>query len=123
MIQNYSDEENNGHFIELWSQELKHNFYDTAICIATTFEGVAPFEFLQTRAQQILTANPWLAARLRTNPKTEQASLWFSNKTPSLSPFFEHIEINQVCTSGSNINALIGEAYAIPRSRYAVFFT
>jgi hypothetical protein len=88
MKQSFSAAKGDGHFLSLLPQEVNHNMYDAATTIITTFEGVLPFEMLQTRARKILTANPWLAARLYTDKQTGKVSLWIPAEPP-VSPFYD----------------------------------
>jgi hypothetical protein len=100
----------NDHFISLLPQEVNHNMYDAVTTLATIFEGVLPLKLLQSRARKILEANPWLAARLCTDKQTGQPFLRVPDE-PSVSPFFESVEVGQVCSTGADTNAVIREAY------------
>jgi hypothetical protein len=104
---------NEGYFIDLLTQEVTQNMYDAATTLATTFEGVTPVKLLQDRARKILAANPWLAARLCTHFETALPSLWVPHQ-PSFSPFFEYVEVSQVCSTGSDTNAVLREAHVTP---------
>jgi hypothetical protein len=117
MQNSHAASQEKGRLLDLLPQEVKHIMYDGASNIAATFEGEPPLALLHTRAREILTANPWLAARLCTDNQTGQPSLWVPGGQPPLSPFFEHIEIARVCSTGTDIDALLQEAYTIPLSK------
>jgi hypothetical protein len=100
----------NEYLLTMLPTEITHHKYDAAITVATFFTGEAPIEFLKDRLQKILHANVWLASRLHASEKGSVCLKIPSE--PSLSPFYHHINIKDVCQSGGGIGALMQEVNA-----------
>ncbi|WP_320006610.1 hypothetical protein [Maridesulfovibrio sp.] len=102
--------------IPLQDTEIAHNMYDAPVTIATIFKGKPPLGFLEERVRQILSANPWLASRLVDNEQTGKPSLIHA-ENPPLYPFYEQVEIADICATGTTVDAILAETYAMPLSK------
>ncbi len=102
--------------IALQDTEIAHNMYDSPVTIATIFEGKPPVDFLKERAQQILSANPWLASRLKPDEQTGKPCLVHTEKPP-LSPFYEQVDVTDICVTGPTVDSIVAETYTMPLSQ------
>ncbi len=78
-------------FVNLFPQEKRLNIHDPVVTTATTFSGTAPINFLEERCKEIVQANPWLNARLVSNPTTREPCLSFSKSESTA--FYEHVPV------------------------------
>ncbi|WP_027183217.1 hypothetical protein [Desulfovibrio inopinatus] len=101
--------------IALQDTEIAHNMYDSPVTIATIFEGTPPVDFLNDRAQQILSANPWLASRLEVDEQTGTPCLVHAEEPP-LSPFYEQVDVADICVTGTTVDSILAETYTMPLS-------
>lgn len=109
--------------VALHPSEVANNMYDAPITAASIFQGEPPADFLQDRASRILAANPWLASRLVTDEGTGIPCFRYP-VNPTLSPFFEQVDMAQVCASGTTVDSLLAESFAMPLSpAMAALFT
>ncbi|WP_321404232.1 hypothetical protein [Maridesulfovibrio sp.] len=102
--------------IPLQDTEITHNMYDSPVTIASIFKGKPPVNFLKERAQQILAANPWLAARLEDDEKDGKPCLIHA-EAPPLYPFYDHVDIADICTTGTTVDSILAETYSMPLSQ------
>jgi hypothetical protein len=96
--------------ITLFPSELESMLREASVTITSTFRGEVPLSFLKVRAKEIISKNPWLNARLKTDQDDKCLRLCFQEDNLSTSPFFEYYRITDICAKGASINDLLEES-------------